>query len=339
MVKAQQRPLDPTMAGMIPTMIGTNGAANYRVAIQANGQMITAGSGDNGCFIVERYNADGSLDDKFGTNGIVVTPIGRGAMNYVNGLALQADGSIIQAGTAIVNSQGDTGFALVRYMPDGSLDTSFGTNGIVLTNLGSTTTAAYGIAVQLDGKILATGTDNNNFAVARYNNDGSLDDTFGTNGIVTTAIGVATDSVAYGATLQNDDTIVVTGTDGTHFVVVRYMPDGSLDTTFGSGGIVVTPIGMQASAYCPTIQTDGAIIAAGIALLNGGQQSFALARYLTDGSLDTTFGTNGIVTTQLPSGMFLAANSVTVQANGKVVVGARFITTRGINSMSLCVIQ
>ncbi|MGA9109772.1 MAG: delta-60 repeat domain-containing protein, partial [Smithella sp.] len=189
-------------------------------------------------------SVSGSLDTTFGTGGIVTTPIGSYDA-YAYALAIQSDGRIVVSGYSSNGSNYD--FALVRYNTDGSLDTTFGTGGIVITPMGSGYDIAYALAIQSDGRILAAGNSYNgsnyNFALVRYNTNGSLDTTFGTGGIVTTSIGTG-DSEALALGIQSDGNILAAGKspDGSNndFALVRYNTNGSLDTTFGTGGIVTT---------------------------------------------------------------------------------------------------
>ena len=236
-------------------------------------------------------------------------------------LAIQSDGKIVAAGKSSNGSTHD--FALVRYNTNGSLDTSFGTGGIVTTLVGISG-GAYALGLQSDGKIVAAGSSSNgsnyDFALVRYNADGSLDTSFGTGGIVTTTVGSSDD---YASTLgiQSDGKIVAAGYsyNGSNydFALVRYNTNGSFDTSFGTGGIVTTPVG-SSDDYARTlgIQSDGKIVAAGYSS-NGSTYDFALVRYNTNGSLDTTFGTGGIVTT--PVGSSGIAYALGLQSDGKIV--------------------
>jgi uncharacterized delta-60 repeat protein len=307
--------------GVVSTPIGSSNAENNTVVIQSDGKIITAGFASSD-FALARYTISGSLDTSFNVSGIVTTPIGTNSI--VNALAIQPDTNIIAAGATITADLGS--FALARYLSDGSLDASFGTGGIVTTAVGSNpNTAIYAVALQVDGKIVAAGTDNSTFVLARYLVNGSLDTSFGVDGIVTTAITGSSPSIAaFGVEIQVDNAIVAIGTEGTNFVLVRYLPDGSLDTSFGTGGIVITSIETGSIANGGVIQADGKIVAAGLTFPGGGIQNFALARYLSDGSLDTSFGTGGIVTTTLPDTQFFAANAVTIQSDGKIIAAGIF---------------
>ncbi|MEV6050381.1 calcium-binding protein [Streptomyces sp. NPDC052107] len=316
--------------GSLDTTFGTGGKVTTNfggvdgargVAVQTDGKIVVAGF-SNTDFAVARYNTDGSLDTTFNGTGAVTTDFG-GGEDVAFGVALQADGKIVAAGST--NAFGGLDFALARYNLDGSLDTTFGTGGKVVTDFGTgDNDIANGVVVQTDGKIVAAGSGVSgstlDFALARYNTDGSLDTTFGTGGLVTTDFGGDNDQ-ALGVALQNDGKIVAAGftnAGGTNdFALARYNTDGSLDTTFGTGGKVITDFGGTIDeAFGVAVQTDGKIVAAGITNA-GGTFDFALARYNTNGSLDTTFGTGGKVTTNF--GGSDVARGVTLQTDGKIV--------------------
>ncbi|MBA2434942.1 MAG: hypothetical protein H0V54_07660, partial [Chthoniobacterales bacterium] len=218
---------------------------------------------------------------------------------------------------------------------DGDLDPTFGTNGKVTTDFGTIIDEARAVAVQPDGKIVTAGaTVGGNFfdfALARYNTDGSLDITFGTGGKVTTAFNTNNDE-AFAVALQADGKIVaagfavIGGTDD--FALARYNTNGSLDTTFGTGGKVTTAFGSSIDrAHAVAVQPDGKIVAAGRAVIGGGSFDFALARYNTDGSLDTTFGTGGKVTTACGSSND-EAFAVALQPDGKIVAAGRVFSNK-----------
>ncbi|MFT6765834.1 MAG: putative delta-60 repeat protein [Alteromonas naphthalenivorans] len=213
----------------------------------------------------------GTLDGSFGGgDGKVTTNINGGDIAY--GVAIQSDGKIVVVG------ESNSSFGVARYNTDGSLDTSFDTDGFLTTNFGSVD-AAYGVAIQSDGKIVVSGNSGNDFAVARYNTDGSLDTTFDTDGKLTTDIGSSSTDVAYGVAIQADGKIVVVGDNGSDFAVVRYNTDGSLDTTFDTDGKLTTDIGTATAdtARAVTIQTDGKIVVVGRSA-----NDFAVVRYLND---------------------------------------------------------
>jgi uncharacterized delta-60 repeat protein len=275
----------------------------------------------------------GDLDTSFGVGGKVITDfVGE---EYANAVALQPDGKIVVAGQAGDPSIGSTNFALARYLPNGSLDTTFGEDGLVITDFVSLS-LAYAVALQPDGKIVAAGyafdpSDpptglRQGFALARYQPDGTLDTTFGEDGLVITDVRNA--AVIFAVALQPDGKIVVAGqaynglTGHSDFALARYQPNGTLDTTFGEDGLVITDFGgPNEFATAVALQPDSKIVAAGSGDPNIGKLEFALARYQPNGTLDTTFGSDGRVTTDLGNGYY--ATAVALQPDGKIVAAGQ----------------
>jgi len=264
----------------------------------------------------------GGLDPGFGSGGKVTTPIGT-LDSHAYGLALQPDGKAVAAGTSTNGvTLGD--FALARYNPNGTLDTTFNGTGKVTTAIGPSWDVAWALARQPDGKLVAAGGSNNgsnfDFALARYNPNGSLDTTFNGTGKVTTAIGSAEDE-AHALVLQPDGKLVVAGHSRTPsqtlFALVRYNPNGSLDTTFNGTGKVTTAMGAYGSVNDLALQPDGKLLVAG-AGDNGSHLVFALARYNPNGSLDTSFNGTGKVMTAIGS-VQDDAIAFAQQADGKLL--------------------
>ena len=264
---------------------------------------------------------DGDLDMTFGTNGTVTTDF-TNSIDYGWSIALQPDGKIIMAGASINNN--GTDFVLARYNKNGSLDTTFDTDGKVVTDFGSEEDGGYDVAIQPDGKIVLAGSifteHGDNFALARYNRDGSLDTTFDSDGKVITAIGNFADR-GYGVAIQSDGKIVMAGVTlsigSQDFALVRYNSNGSLDTGFGVDGKVITDLGNNDRGNALIIQPlDGKIIVVGDSY-DANNLYFALARYNTDGSLDTTFDNDGKVITTIGGWDF--AIDVALQPDGKIV--------------------
>lgn len=311
--------------------LGNNNiAAGYGTVIQPDGKIVVAGSATetNNDFAVFRYNSDGTPDATFNGAGKIRTEIGT-STDFAFAVAIQPDGKIIAAGFASITGNSDD-IALVRYNTDGSLDTTFSSDGIVTTHITSVD-RAYSVIVQPDGKIVIGGITsstgiNYDFAVVRYNSNGSLDTTFNGTGIVTTAFGGTTiNDQIWGMRLQLDGKIVVAGQtrlNGTDdFALARYNINGSLDTTFGTGGTVITPIGSSNDiAKALEIQSDGKIVAAGFTV--NSNNDFAVVRYNPNGSLDTTFNGNGIVTTPIGTGND-AATSMGIQSDGKILLAGQ----------------
>jgi uncharacterized delta-60 repeat protein len=266
--------------------------------------------------------APGDLDPSFSSDGIVRTDLGGADRAF--GVAVQPDGKIVAAGCSgrdgncfFFDGSG-ADFALARYNVDGSRDAGFGSRGKVLTDLGGDD-GAFGVAVQSDNKIVAAGGSSGDFAVVRYNVDGSLDPTFGSGGIVLTEFGGR--DVAYGVVLQADGKIVAAGDGGDHdaIALARYNVDGSLDSSFGSGGKVLTTFDESfVDAFAVVLQPDGRIVTAGRICTPCGPTEWLLVRYKADGSLDPSFGGDGIVVTFL-HGFDNEAHAVAVQPDGRIV--------------------
>jgi uncharacterized delta-60 repeat protein len=205
----------------------------------------------------------------------------------------------------------------------GDLDTSFGGDGVVTTSFGDDSTA-FAVALQRDGKIVVVGeTDANglpSFALARYRRNGTLDTSFGATGQVTTDFG-GSFAVIYGLTVQPDGKIVVAGTAYDSVALARYLPNGTLDMGFGTAGVTLTSIAYEAQARDLALQPDGKIVVVGDANINPAppeNRDFVLARYHADGTLDTSFGGTGVITSDFSDSDGAAA--VALQRDGKIVV-------------------
>jgi uncharacterized delta-60 repeat protein len=295
-------------------------------ALQPDGMIVVAGStlpagAAYPHMALARYRADGSLDSTFGDGGKVTTDFGNGA--WARAALVQADGKVVVAGSRALE-----GFALARYERDGKLDPTFGLGGKVTTDFDSASFEfALAALLQPDGKILAVGRAGDDFGLARYNPDGTLDPTFGTSGKVTTHFGGT--EVAWATALQPDGKIVVTGVtssgDG-DFAVARYNPDGGLDATFGVAGRATTNFGAFDLASAVVLEPDGRIVAIG----TSGSSQCALARYGRDGSLDSTFGSGGKVISPSMGTAYAAVR----QPDGKIIVaggGSNFLVARYLN--------
>lgn len=349
----------------------TNGSGvALSVTLQPNGQIVTAGLinfGGAQVFGVTRYNKDGSLDANFGAGGEATFPL-----SVAFSVAVQSDGKIVAAGAAGLSTASPiTGFpnilsggqfALVRLNPDGSLDTSFGNGGQVLTGI-QQSSAVSQIVIQPNGQIVAAGTSESNaglldFVMARYNTNGSLDSSFGSGGIVTTNLDGNADA-AFGVALQADGRIVEAGASfsasdqpgssglfffplttisGASIAVARYSPDGALDTSFGSGGTVVTPLQQGAGAFSVVIPQDGKIAVAGTTATAPGAFEFALAQYdagqlpgdfsLTPSqqSPATTEGSSATVTVQVQTASGSTPPSAPISLSATVITPGSGIT-------------
>ncbi|MEV4705142.1 hypothetical protein [Actinoplanes sp. NPDC049316] len=268
-------------------------------------------------------NHSGTLDESFGGDGIVVTDIGgTDAYDAIQAVVATPGGRILAAGLSNpLESAGAT--ALARYRWDGSLDPGFGTQGQETLSFAD---VAHAAVVQPDGLVVVGGSKFNDygalpdFALARLLPDGSLDPAFGQDGQVTTDFGEHDELLALAR--QPDGKLVAAGytykfLDTTNMALARYLPNGSLDTRFGQGGKVVMSLLPTASASAVVVQPDGRIVVAGWT----GGADFVLARFRRDGSLDRSFGTGGLVTTDLGEDSRDQAAAMTLHGDGLVVVG------------------
>jgi uncharacterized delta-60 repeat protein len=306
--------LDDTFGtgGKVLTDITGGNDEGQDLVLQSDGNLVVAGISAKPTgfyqFAVVRYLPDGSLDPGFGNGGVVLTDFGDGLGAVTQTIALQPDGNIVAAGYTIDNNS-QASFALARYQPDGTLDTTFSDDGKLTLALGLG--SVNDLVFQPDSKIVAIGTGGN----VRLSADGALDTTYSSGGIA------AVDFEQRGAARLPDGRIVTVGSYvvadpfDRGFALARYLPDGSLDATFGAAGRVDTGVGGDGSAGAVALQPDGAIIVVGTSLSPGA--NFTVARYLVDGALDVTFGGDGLVTTDFgaPSG----AADVSLQADGKIV--------------------
>jgi uncharacterized delta-60 repeat protein len=281
--------------GTVTTFI-KQGAEIDALMIQTDGKLLVAGWTFGGSALLARYNANGSLDNSFGSGGIVTTTLGFGQANF-HSLALQSNGKILAGGVESPSATGNPYiFTVARYNASGTLDASFGSGGVVTTAIGGNPNwqpiyGVLGLLIQSNGMIVAAGTVPSNtggsseeVALARYDATGNPDPSFGSGGVVVNPTPASASDRADAAALESDGSIVVAGSHGdatgTYFEVERYTSAGALDTTFNATGVVTTAIGSYAQAHGLVIQPgDGKIVAAGQATI-GSVGAFALARYL-----------------------------------------------------------
>jgi uncharacterized delta-60 repeat protein len=329
-----------------------DGARVVGLAIQSDGKIVAGISNFNQgfgpLFLLARLNVNGSLDNTFGSGGVVETqigPVGGSFGGVASVLALQPDGKILLAGQN-AEPEGASG-VIARYDANGQLDNTFGSGGIVATPVAAPTA----IALQPDGKILLAsggtvvafdatnpGVSLNQVAgtVSRYNSNGSLDTSFGISGQVASVAAAGAIVVEKDGVCSSTCKIVVAGTvttslninngNGFGFGVIRYNTDGIVDRTFGQAGAAstsFTPSEPEATPFALAIQSNGDILAAGTAGQPGNpvfvtQADFALARYTAGGVADTTFGSSGEVTTAFGTNL-AAIYAVALQSDGKIV--------------------
>ena len=255
-------------------------------------------------FGANAFSQAGSFDTTFDEDGKTTVCFTQDT-HFSKGSNFQSDGKIIYFGANTISCAYD----LVRFNIDGSLDTNFGTNGIV-TNICSSFPNSGGyyaidMAIQLDDKILIMGTQQNNtypnaYWLARFTSDGALDPTFNGTGFKNLSFGTIQDR-GFCIALQADGKILVGGTSGNtaeFFTVARLTTSGGLDTTFGVGGKAqVAFSGTESMANSILVQPDGRILLGGYTVNAPYAKDFALVRLLSNGSIDTSFGVNGKVIT------------------------------------------
>src|SRR6476660_3591181 len=306
------------------------------VATQRDGKIVVAGYADVGGvdrFALVRYNSDGSLDTSFNSNGKVTTAVGTGTCKG-QGVALQGDGEIVVVGHSF-NAGGPSCFTVLRYGADGNLDTSFGDSGKVTTTVAKDSNADS-VAMQSDGKIVVAGNafidrNNNDFWVVRYNANGTLDTTFNGTGKATADFGAH--DLGHSVAVQGDGRIVVAGYSTNESkkqcALACFKANGNLDRSFNGTGKVTTNFGGDGDAEGQGVatQSDGRTVVVGYATV-GGVQQFAIARFDTDGALDTSFGGTGRVLTAVGiSGS--NATGVALQKDGKIVVAGYAVNNSG----------
>ena len=327
--------LDPTfgVGGIAVTDLGRSDVVEA-LALQNDGKTVAVGQTQLSTFpystrfALARYSLNGSLDAGFGTGGLVTTGFGGNESRAFAG-AVQADGKVVVAGVA---SGGPTGadIALARYNGDGSLDPSFGVGGKVVTDFAfaSTHEAAFDLAIQPDGKILVAGgtrlfgpitINPDNFALARYNPDGSLDPSFDGDGKVSTDFGLH--DRAYGIDVGQDGKVVVAGvstdfaTQQSNTAIARFNANGSLDASFDGDGKVLTP---ESAPEDVVTQPDGKVVVPGVS--PGSPGRLTIRRYAADGSLDSTFGVGGVASADFGTKRSWG-QAVALQRDGKIVAG------------------
>lgn len=330
-------PAGAASAGSVDTAFGTNGTSTVPVGslavavaatVQSNGAIVSAGeatvAGTN-VILSTRMLSSGAPDPAYGHSGTVTVNINGGAC--ANAVALQPDGKIVLAGTGGDLSSGTLAFAAVRLLPNGQLDPQFGHGGVSTVPIG-TEAIANAVSIRPDGKIVLGGmatVAHPEFASARLNSNGSIDSSFGRRGVVT----LAPPAAAWGMVLQPDGKVVLAGQQDYRgaqaFMAARLTTSGTLDATFGNGGLVTVPVGSTAIGNAVALQPDGRIVLAGNAFTS--TSVAATVRLMSNGSLDPSFGSGGIAT--LP--LWEAVNAVGLQSDGEILLGATGATAVRMN--------
>ena len=341
----------PALNGALDAAFGKGGkvASNVAyVAPVADARMALALQGDGRVLLLGglkllRFNADGTPDTGFGTAGVATVPFNGSGFDLAQGLAVQADGRIVVAGAMSVGGQDD--FALARFNTDGTLDTTFGSGGKVTTDFAGLTDRARRVVIQPDGRLVVAGyatvgtlaSPSADFALARYNVDGSLDTTFAFGTGLTRASIFGSYDVAQGLALQADGKIVLAGrvaaNGGTdpdvgltrlHVNTPGYTP-GERDQTFGAkqDGTVQTDLGLNSGweeAVDLVVTSDGSLMAACLVRGVGTSYTFGLAKFNTQSGIDGILGsvllTSFSTQSDRPRGLAL-------QADGKLLMAGQ----------------
>lgn len=320
--------LDPSFShdGKVRTPVGGGNSGAAAVAIDSQGRIVLAGasqpaSASGTSIAVIRYRPNGTLDPTFSGDGKVITSMGPS----VNGadMAIDSQGRIVVVGTRIVS--GDRDFAVVRYRPNGTLDSTFSHDGKQTTDFGTADDGANAVAIDGQDRVIAGGTagpiEQGHFTLTRYRTNGTLDPSFSGDGKQKTRIKDASD--IRGLAIDSQGRIVAAGGafDGVQsdFALARYRPNGSLDPAF-QGGTVLTQIGASDDiVHDLTIDDQDRPVAVGQAQEGSARINVAAARYRTDGSADPTFSHDGKTITHVGVDDS-AAFGVTMDARGRAVV-------------------
>ncbi len=298
LVFAASGDLDPSFGfgGVAVTEDGPNGGAPNDIAVQDDGRIVVAGIDGNVSpyeWLVRRYEADGTVDFSFGAGGSV--SLFEAAGGWLADVALDASGRILAVGDA---GPSPSKSALVRLNGDGTVDSSFGSGGVVMTSLGTAATVGRAVAVQSDGKILFAGNlmlagtkksgPHNAIFLARCHANGALDTSFGTGGVTTRDLTTANDIVHPGAiALQSNGKILLAGSAGSdRWAITRYLANGAADAGFGVVKFTGRTIGGLA------VDAQDRIVASGNAPTGGS----VVVRYTAAGTVDASFGTYGATT-------------------------------------------
>jgi uncharacterized delta-60 repeat protein len=319
--------------GVTTASYGGTETANA-VAVMPNGKIVVVGTTNvlgSSDVAVLRYNANGSLDTSFDNDGGVITDIGAATADVGNAVAVQPDGKILVVGTSGAD------ILILRYNVNGSLDSFFGGGGKIVTNVASSDNGSS-IALQNDGKILVAGSAfvgaDANFALLRFNSDGSPDTTFSGDGRHTFTFGA--EDICQAIALQADGKIVMAGHSNAEtdrdFALARLNADGSMDSSFDVDGTLLTDLDKDDTGNAVLIQPDGKIVVGGASTNSGDVSNFSIARYNSNGALDTSFSNDGFLTETF--GSEDQAKAMVLQKDGKLLL-AGFSNAADANDFAL----
>jgi len=298
------------------------------MALQQDGKIILVGYGKKSLasfkgLSMARYLQNGEIDYDFGNYG-VIHRVTKELEGEAYSVAIQKDNKIVVTGYSISPSTNNEEITLIRFTENGNIDRLFGDKGFIVTEISEEKDVAESIAIQNDGKIIVVGTTDHkpspDIVLIRYNEDGSIDNSFGIGGIVITDINSALD-IGKVVAIQKDGKIVVSGfthvANKFYITLLRYDSNGDLDPTFGKSGIVITDINGRRGKMDMVIQSDGKIIVVSPSEVENSHH-FTVLRFNSNGSLDKSFGNKGVIKTII--GNYSEAESVALDANGNIVV-------------------
>jgi uncharacterized delta-60 repeat protein len=299
-----------------------------QVALQNDGKIVVVGYGKESLasfkgISMARYLSNGELDLDFGDYGIVVAKVSD-REGEAHSIAIQKDGKIVVTGYSISSSTNNEEITLARFNVSGNIDNTFGKRGVVITSISSQKDIGECVAVQSDGKVVVVGTTDHkpttDIVLVRYDENGSIDYNFGIGGIVITDIKSSMD-IGKSLVIQSDGKMIVSGftyiINKFFMTLLRYDSYGVLDPTFGNSGIVITEINGRRGKMDLALQSDGKIILVGPSEVESSHH-FTVLRFNDDGSLDKSFGNNGVTKTII--GNYSEAESVALDYNGNIVV-------------------
>lgn len=323
--------------GYVVTALGSNSDIGRRIVIQSDSKIIACGSSDAGGnfqFGAVRYNTNGSIDMSFGTGGKVLTSVI--GDSRCSSIVLQSDGKFILGGASNASSMAGE-FAMVRYNSNGTIDSGFGVSGTVTTDVSTGYfDGIENMVLQPDGKIVVVGryltpktsnTFRTSIAILRYNTNGTIDNTFGVNG--KQLISPSDFSYPSSVKIQPDGKIVVHATADSLCTIIRLNTNGNYDTSFGSGGVsstkLIGSVGF-ASFYLPgevVIHPSGKLLVVGTEYsLTQTNAPSIITCFNPNGTIDTGFGVNGIITTGCPRLGIESFVPLAIQSDGKLVTGS-----------------
>lgn len=284
-------------------------------------------------FGIVRFLKDGNIDSSFGINGLIFIPAD---ISQINEIALQEDGDVVVGANSFKSP------IVIKIKKEGIIDSAFGVNGITTCNVHHLSYSNSSMKIQPDGKIIAGGRSSDttinyfpyfDFVIVRWNNDGSVDSSFGVNGVLTSKFDNAENNTLNAIAVSAEGKILAAGISYSYsqnfgsFAVKQFTSSGQTDSSFGKDGFAITDIdGRESDAFTMSIQSDGKILLAGYSGNTTVDHDFAFVRYQTDGSIDYSFGANGKVITNISSSD--ACSMLAFQSDGKIIaVGSTSIGT------------